>query len=96
MSFAASAATMDVTNASGSELAPPGVYVIGADDKRYDGKVTAAASIPDGGTASFQVTFPVAVTAKSIGLLILKFGDSNYGAFAPATSATPSPSRSAG
>jgi hypothetical protein len=87
ITFTDSDATMEVKNASGAELAPPGVYVIDGTGARHDGTVTDAASIPDGASATFSITFPSAVTAKTIGLVILKFGDSNWGAFAPAPAA---------
>jgi len=87
LSFSGSEATMEVKNASGSELEPPGVYVIDGSGARHDGTVTDAATIPDGSSATFRITFPSAVTPKTIGLVILKFGDSNWGAFAPAPAA---------
>jgi hypothetical protein len=87
LTFTGSDATMDVKNASGAELAPPGVYVIDGGGARHDGTITDAASIPDGASATFALTFPPDVTPKTIGLVILEFGDSNWGAFAPAPAA---------
>jgi hypothetical protein len=84
LSFDGSSATLDVKNASGAALDPPALYVIDGTGAREDGTVSGAAPIPDGESATFQVTFPGSVTPKSIGLVILEFGDSNYGAFAPA------------
>jgi hypothetical protein len=80
-------ATMDVKNASGAELAAPALYVIEGSGGRRDGVVGDAVPIPDGESATFQVTFPDQVTGKTIGLVILLFGDSNYGAFAPVPAA---------
>ena len=45
--------------------------------------MTDAATIPDGESATFQVTFPDDVDERTVGLVILSFGDSNYGALAP-------------
>jgi len=87
LTFTGSDATMEVKNATGAELAPPEVYVIDGGGARHDGTVADAATIADGASASFSITFPSAVTPKTIGLVILKFGDSNYGAFAPAPAA---------
>ena len=87
LSFSGSDATLEVKNGSGSDLEPPGVYVIDGGGGRHDGTVTDAAAIPDNGSATFTVTFPSSVTPKTIGLVILKFGDSNWGAFAPAPAA---------
>jgi len=79
-----SGGTLSVKNGSGAELGDPGMYVLGADDKRYEGTVTSPAPIPDGGQAEFQVTFPDKVTKETVGLLVLLFSGENYGAMAPA------------
>ncbi len=81
--FDGSDASMDVKNASGAELAAPSLYVVMGTGEQRDGVVTDAATIPDGESATFQVTFPDDVDEQTIGLVILSFGDSNYGAFAP-------------
>jgi hypothetical protein len=81
--FDRSDATMDVKNTSGAELAPPALYVIDGTGAREDGVVADATPIPDGESATFVVTFPGSVTDETVGLVILLFGDSNYGAFAP-------------
>lgn len=83
LSFDANAATLEVKNASGATLAAPSLYVIDATGARHDGTVDAGVAIPDGDSATFQVTFPEEVKPRTIGLVILLFGDSNYGAFAP-------------
>jgi hypothetical protein len=87
LSFNGSAATLEVKNASGADLAVPGLYVVSGTGEHVDGTVAAAAPIADGSTATFQVSFPDQVSSKTIGLVILLFGDSNYGAFAPAPAA---------
>ena len=84
LSFVGSAATLEVKNASGEELAAPALYVVSGTGEHVDGSVVGAVPIADGARATFQVTFPNQVTSKTIGLVILLFGDSNYGAFAPA------------
>jgi hypothetical protein len=81
--FDGSGATLDVTNASGAELAAPSLYVIDGSGAHQDGVVTDAAPIPDGESATFDVTFPDSVTDETIGLVDLLFGDSNYGLLAP-------------
>ena len=83
LSFDTGTATLEVKNASGAPVAAPSLYVIDATGARYDGTVDAASAIPDGDSATFQVTFPDEVKPRTIGLVILLFGDSNYGAFAP-------------
>jgi hypothetical protein len=87
LSFDGSAATLEVKNASGGDLGAPGLYVVSGTGEHVDGTIAGAAPIADGASATFQVTFPDQVTSKTIGLVILLFGDSNYGAFAPAPAA---------
>lgn len=87
LSFDGSAATLEVKNASGAALAAPGLYVVSGTGEHVDGTVNGAAPIADGASAMFQVTFPDQVTSKTIGLVILLFGDSTYGALAPAPAA---------
>ena len=78
-----SGGTLTVKNGSGAELGNPGMYVVTAEDKRYEGTVTSPLPIPDGSESEFEVTFPDKVTKESIGLLILLFGGDDYGAMAP-------------
>jgi hypothetical protein len=87
ITFDGSSATMDVKNATGAELAAPAVYVIDGTGAQRDGTVVDATPIPDGQSAMFAVTFPDQVTKESIGLVVLLFGDSNWGDFAPVPAA---------
>ena len=80
-------AEMDVKNATGAELAAPSLYAVLGSGAQRDGVVTDAAAIPDGETATFHVTFPDDVDERTVGLVILSFGDSNYGALAPVPAA---------
>jgi hypothetical protein len=79
-------ATLEVSNASGDELGAPGVYVISPDDARHDAEVTPADGIADGDEATFELAFDDPLDVRRLGLVILTFGDSNYGAFAPVAS----------
>lgn len=81
--FDGSVATLHIRNESESELGAPSLYVIGADDRRYDGVAQGAAAINAGEQASLELTFPDVVTAQSIGLAVLSFGEMNVGAMAP-------------
>jgi hypothetical protein len=82
--FGAGAATLTIRNDTGRTLEKPGLYVEDATSgKELDGKVAAAAPIPDGKTSAFKVTFPPEVRPDTIGLLILLIGPDNYGAFVP-------------
>ena len=81
--FDGSQATLTIRNDSGSELGAPSLYVLGADDRRYDGMVEGAASIADGEQATVEFTFLDTVTPQTIGLAVLSFGELNVGAMAP-------------
>lgn len=85
-SMEGSGGTLTVKNGSGGELGDPEMYVVGIDDRRYEGTVTSPAPIPDGGEATFQVTFPDKVTKGTLGMLMLLFGGDDYGAMAPVPS----------
>ena len=81
--FDGSDVSMDVKNASGAELGAPSLYVVMGTGVRRDGVVTDAATIADEESATFEVTFPDDVDERTVGLVIVSFGDSNYGALAP-------------
>ncbi|MGZ8630050.1 MAG: hypothetical protein ACXWZF_03665 [Actinomycetota bacterium] len=81
--FDGSVATLNVRNGTGSELGAPALYVLGTDDRRYEGVVQGAAPIPDGEQVTLEFTFPEAVNAQTIGLAVLLLGDDNVGAMAP-------------
>ena len=73
---------MDVKNASGAELAAPAVYVIDGTGAQRDGTVVDADL--DRGRAERDVRGDVPGSGHEgvrSALVILLFGDSNYGAF---------------
>lgn len=78
-----STGTLEVKNDSPAEIGKPGMYVISGDDQRYEGSVDAPAVIPQGESATFTVTFPDQVDATSVGLMVVLFGGSNFGAMHP-------------
>ncbi len=77
------AGTLDVKNASGAELAAPAIYLLTGDDARIDATIADAAPIADGDEATFQVSFADPIDITTLGLVILEFGESNYGGMAP-------------
>jgi hypothetical protein len=79
----AGAGTLDVKNATGAELAVPALYLITAEDARVDATIADAQAIPDGEQGSFRVSFTDPVDVATLGLVILEFGDQNYGGMAP-------------
>jgi hypothetical protein len=81
--FEGDVATMNIRNGTGAALGAPSLYVLGADDRRYDGAVDGAAPIADGEQVTLEFTFPGAVAPQTIGLAVLSFGDDNVGAMAP-------------
>lgn len=73
--------TLEVDNGSASDLGAPGVYVKDAvDGHEIDGEVLASTSVAAGERATFDVTLE-GITVEDIGLLVLLFGDDDYGAF---------------
>jgi hypothetical protein len=76
-------ATLRVRNGTGSELGAPALYVMGTDDRRYEGVASGAEPIPDGAQVIVEFTFPDAVEPDTIGLAVLVLGDENVGAMAP-------------
>lgn len=73
--------TLDVENDSDNDLDAPGLYVLdAADGREVDGTVLDAAPVAAGDTASFHVQLDD-LSVDDIGLLVLLFGEDNYGAF---------------
>jgi hypothetical protein len=73
--------TMTVENGAGYELARPGFYLLGASDgAQHEGDVAQAAPIPDGETATFDVSFE-GIEVGDVGAIALLFGQDNYGLF---------------
>jgi hypothetical protein len=81
--FSLDSGTLEVKNDSPAEIGKPGMYVISGDDQRYEASVEAPAVIPQGESATFTVTFPDQVDDTSVGLMVLLFGGSNFGAMHP-------------
>jgi hypothetical protein len=81
--FRENVATMNVRNGSGVEIGAPALYVIGADDRRYDAQVHGAAPLGEGGSATLEFVFPQEVAPDTIGLAVLSFGEDNVGAMSP-------------
>jgi hypothetical protein len=86
--------TLVVKNGSGADLGAPSIYAITRDDHRFDAQIATAATVADGSQTSFEVAFPPDVTEKTEGLIILRFGDENFGAFAPVEAPSASASAS--
>lgn len=73
--------TLEIDNATGRELAKPSFYILDArDGHQIDGMVDGATTVPDGQTATFDVSYS-GLDIKNIGLLVLLMGRDNYGAF---------------
>lgn len=75
------AGTLEIENGTGRELPPPDFYILDArDGRRVRGEVRDPASILDGQTMTFDVSFS-GLGIDDIGLVILLMGRDNYGAF---------------
>ena len=74
---------LTVDNRSGKELGAPGLYAVTDSQQEIDAEVLEGAPIPTGSSTSFTVRFPDDLGYDEMGLLVLLFGDQNWGAFAP-------------
>jgi hypothetical protein len=73
--------TLEVANDTGGELGVPAPYVLAADDgRRITLEISDGASIPDGAVGEFSVAWP-SDTRTHIGVLVLVFGDDEFGSF---------------
>jgi hypothetical protein len=74
---------LTVENRSGRELGPPGLYAITDGQEEVPAQVADAASIPSGAPMTFTISFPDDLEYERMGMIVLLFGDENWGAFAP-------------
>ena len=85
---------LTVDNGSGGDLQPPGLYAVTSSDEEIRATVANSATIPDGGSETLRVTFLASLKPADAGLIVLEFGDENWGALSPVIksggSATPS------
>ena len=82
MSLDGDSGTLAIENDTGRDLSPPGFYILDArNGDRVNGQVKNAATIPNGETKTFRVSF-AGLGINNIGLVILLIGHDNYGAFA--------------
>ena len=75
--------TLSIDNGSDRELGEPGLYAVTNDQAQVTGKVVDTATIPPGESTEFTISFPDALTYERMGIIVLLFGDENWGAFAP-------------
>jgi hypothetical protein len=73
--------TMQVQNDTERDLGAPALHVLdAADGNEIDGEVVSSAPVPAGSTAAFDVSLD-GIGIQDIGLLFLRFGSEDYGAF---------------
>lgn len=73
--------TMEVQNDTEHDLAAPDLYVLdAADGHEIDGEVFSSAPVPAESSATFAVSLDD-IGVEDIGLLFLRFGSEDYGAF---------------
>ena len=75
--------TLSVDNGTGIDLGAPAIYVVTQDQRRVDATLDGAAPLGDGAEADYTVAFPGGLTRDDVGLVVLEFGDENWGALAP-------------
>jgi hypothetical protein len=86
MKFEGNTGTLSIKNDTGHDLGKPDFYLLDArTGQEVDGKVDAAAAIPDGQTKDFKVEYPPTLEDQNIGMVFLLLGGDNYGGFVPPT-----------
>jgi hypothetical protein len=82
--FRGDGGTLEVTNATGAEIAVPGVYLFHATTGEVvDAEVAPARPVADGTERAFRVTLSRAMPPGTIGLVVLTVGGDDLGAFLP-------------
>lgn len=77
--------SLTVYNATGHELDAPGLYLLDArDGSRIDAEVEGAEPVPDGATDELDLTIAGAPEAEHVGLVLLTFGEADFGSFVAA------------
>ena len=78
-----------VTNKTGVNLGKPGVYALDAvDGHQIPGTVVDSQPLANGKSGEFAVSFGEGFRPDQVGLMILEFGSSNFGAFTSGTEET--------
>lgn len=83
VAFSWEGGALSVDNGSDAELGPPGLYVVTQTQERVDAEVAATAPVPDGDAVDLVAAFPADLTLDDVGLVVLLFGDQNWGALSP-------------
>jgi hypothetical protein len=86
---------LTVHNGSGTDLQAPGLYAVTAADQEVPATVADATTVLDGQSATLKVTFPASLKPADAGLIVLEFGDQNWGALSPVVTSPGSASPSA-
>ncbi|MGH9248204.1 MAG: hypothetical protein ACRD0W_01600 [Acidimicrobiales bacterium] len=77
--------TLRVSNSTGEEIDPPGLYVVRVDDReRVEATIRGARPIADGATETFDVELPPGMAQEDIKLVGLLFGADEFGELSPA------------
>jgi hypothetical protein len=83
VAFSWEGGTLSVENGSGAELGAPGLYVVTRTQEHVDAEVADTAPVADGDPADLVATFPPDLALADVGLVVLRFGDQNWGAMSP-------------
>jgi hypothetical protein len=74
---------LTIQNGSDRELDPPGLYAVTYDQREVPADVSDASPIGVDEDATFAIAFPDDVVFDETGMVVLLFGDENWGALAP-------------
>jgi hypothetical protein len=83
VSFTWDSGELTVENGSGEELGDPGLYAVTQTQQRVDADIAGSAPVADGGSAALTAAFPAGLELADVGLVVIEFGEQNWGALAP-------------
>ncbi len=83
VAFSWETGSLSVENGSGAELGAPGLYVVTRTQEHVDAEVADTAPVADGDPADLVATFPPDLALADVGLVVLRFGEQNWGAMSP-------------
>ncbi len=74
---------LTVDNGSGADLGEPGLYAVTPRQTQVSASLTPVGPVGNGQRASIDVAFPESITPADAGLIVLTFGEQNWGALSP-------------
>lgn len=83
VTFSWDSGRLTVDNGSGEELGDPRLYAFTQTQQRVDAEIADSAPVADGGSATLTAAFPAELELADVGLVVIEFGEQNWGALSP-------------